>query len=128
MSWNIFPERVMRLLEQTLTWRSRRQEIIAGNIANLDTPRYTRKELNFQKLLAAHLQGVPLVRLAATHAAHLTGKPAGAAGAVENTRSSVDLDQEMVQMAENQLGYQASVLMLNKKIDQIRSVLQGDRS
>ena len=61
MSWNIFPDRMVHLLEQTLTWRSRRQEIIAGNIANLDTPRYSRKELNFNKLLAAHLQGIPTV-------------------------------------------------------------------
>ena len=128
MSWNIFPDRMVHLLEQTLTWRSRRQEIIAGNIANLDTPRYTRKELNFNKLLTAHLQGVPTVRLAATHAGHLPGKPAGTLGAVEHTRNSVDLDQEMVQMAENQLGYQAAVQMLNKKIDQIRTVLEGDKS
>lgn len=127
MAWKIFTDDTTRLLEKCLAWQSRRQEIIAGNIANLDTPGYRRKEMNFQEILHRQLQGGPEVRLASSHPAHVRERPPGAAGLVRDTEEAVDLDQEMVQMAENQLSYQASVQMVIKKLDQLRTVVEGDR-
>ena len=127
MAWKIFADETTQLLEKCLDWQSRRQEIIAGNIANLDTPGYRRKELNFQEILNQQLQGGPEVRLASSHPAHVRQRPPGALGPARDTGEAVDLDREMVQMAENQLSYQASVQMLIKKLDQLRAVVEGDR-
>jgi len=126
MSWDGFPDKVVQILEKSLFWQSRRQEILAGNLANLDTPRYRRKELDFRKVLTDQLRGVPEIRLAATHADHLPGNRVPA-GLVRDAGEGGDLDREMVHLAENQLAYQASVQMLIRKLDQVRTALEGDR-
>ncbi|MBW1991371.1 MAG: flagellar basal body rod protein FlgB [Deltaproteobacteria bacterium] len=125
MPWEIFHEDLVSLLAQTLSWRSRRHEIIAGNVANLDTPGYTRKDLDFREVLSACLSGGPRICLVATHPTHLRPTPP-AAGLVQDSGQPVDLDREMVEMATNQLNYQAEVQMLNRKLENLRTVLRGD--
>ncbi len=111
-----------RLLEKSLTWRSQGQAIISGNLANLETPHYKRKEVNFQGVLKDYTQGRPLIKLAATNPQHLQGSPVERS-LIQETDDPVDLDQEMVNLSVNQLGYQTSVTMLNKKIDQLKTVI-----
>jgi len=126
MSWGAFTDGAMRLLEKSLTWRTQNQEIIAGNIANLDTPNYTRKDMDFEKILESYSQGNVLeVSLTQTDRGHLPGAAPGL-GLVQETGEEVDLDQQMVRMAENHLSYQASVQMLIKKLDSLRAVIEGD--
>ena len=126
MSWGAFTDGAMRLLEKSVTWRAQNQEIIAGNIANLDTPNYTRKDMDFQKILESYSQGNVLeVSLTRTDQGHLPGAEPGL-GVVQETGEEVDLDQQMVRMAENHLSYQASVQMLIKKLDNLRAVIEGD--
>lgn len=127
MNWGPFTDGAMRLLEKTLTWRTRSQEVIAGNIANLDTPRYTRKDMDFQHILEGYSRGDLMeVNLVTTDAAHLPGAEPGG-GLVHETWEKVDLDREIVRMADNQISYQASVQMLIKKLDYLRAVIEGDR-
>lgn len=124
MSGDLFPDSTLHLLEKSLSWQNRGQEIIAGNLANLETPNYTRKELNFRGVLKAYLQGTG-IKLAATHSQHLQGS--GLENVlVRDSHDPVDLDQEMVNLSINQLGYQASVTMLMKKLGQLKTVIEGD--
>ena len=126
MSWDAFTDGAMRLLENTLTWRTRNQEVISGNIANLDTPGYNRKEMDFQQILHRYSQGnVQEVKLDLTNAAHLPGADPGA-GLIQETWEPVDLDLEMVSMAENTISYQTSVQMLIKKLSFLRTVIDGE--
>jgi flagellar basal-body rod protein FlgB len=126
MPWKIFHDDLTQVLEQDLTWRSRRHEVIAGNVANLDTPNYTRKDIRFREILNAYLPGGSGARLTATHANHIF--PDGRqSAAVRDTGEEVDIDQEMMEMAVNQLSYQASATMLGKKLDSLRTVIEGDR-
>lgn len=126
MSWGPFTDGAMRLLEKSLAWQTTNQEIMAGNIANLDTPGYTRKDLDFQNVLERYTQGYLLeVNLTTTEPGHLPGADPGAA-VVQDTWEQVDLDREMVRMAENQITYNASVQMLIKKLEHLRTVIQGD--
>lgn len=128
MSWNVFHDDLIQVLERALTWQSRRHEIIAGNVANLDTPRYTRKDLNFQELLKAHLPNGPGVSLQGTNPAHLSGALGiSAPGLIEDTGRAVDIDKEMIEMAANQLAYQTAATMLGKKLESLRAVIEGDR-
>jgi flagellar basal-body rod protein FlgB len=115
-------DNTLRLLEKTLSWRSQGQAIISGNLANLETPDYLRKGVNFQGVLKDYIQGRPLIKLASTNPQHLIGSPVER-GLIEETNDPVDLDQEMVNLSVNQLGYQTSVTMLNKKFDQLKTVI-----
>ncbi len=122
MADNLLIDGTLRLLEKSLDWRSQGQAIISGNLANLETPSYTRKEANFQGVLKDYVQGRSPIGLASTNPRHLLGPPVEK-GLVEETNEPVDLDQEMVKLSVNQLGYQTSVTMLNKKFDQLKTVI-----
>lgn len=126
MSGAFFPDNTIHLLEKTLAWRNRSQEIIAGNLANLETPNYTRKELNFQEVLNGYLRGGTEIALLTTDVHHLPGSRLGL-GSARETGAPVDLDQEMVELSMNQLGYQTSVTMLKKKLDQLRTAIEGGK-
>ena len=127
MPWDIFNDDLVSLLEHSLSWRSRRHEVISGNVANLDTPNYTRKDLKFHDMLTSYLHGGPKVGLTSTHPTHIQKDRSNLAGLIQDSGNAVDIDREMVEMAENQLSYQASVQMLNKKLDALRTVIEGDR-
>jgi flagellar basal-body rod protein FlgB len=111
-----------RLLEKTLSWRSQGQAIISGNLANLDTPNFTGKEVNFKGVLKDHLLGRPSIKLAVSDPHHIKGSPVES-GLVRDTQEAPDLDQEMVHLSLNQLGYQTSVAMLTKKLEQLKTAL-----
>jgi flagellar basal-body rod protein FlgB len=125
MAWDAFTDGAMRLLEKTLTWRTRNQEVLSGNLANLDTPNYTRKEMDFQNILESYSRGNLMeVGLNTTNPGHLPGADKDTA-LIQETSQAVDLDQEMVRMSENQISYNVSVQMLIKKLDYLRTVIDG---
>jgi flagellar basal-body rod protein FlgB len=124
MPGDLFADSTLHLLEKSLSWHNRGQEIIAGNLANLETPNYTRKEVDFKGVLKGYLQGTG-IKLAATQAQHLQGSGLAAA-LVRDSDDPVDLDREMVSLSTNQLEYQASVTMLIKKLGQLKTVIEGD--
>ena len=102
-------------LQQAMRFRMARESVLAGNIANSDTPGYRRRDLSFEGVLADTTS-----KMARTHAAHLptrAGDPA--AGRVElgprGTRpdgNGVDLDHELVEAHRNAGSFidQANVL------------------
>ncbi len=125
MSWDPLAEPVTRLLAHSLRLSSRSQEVIAGNIANLDTPGYTAREFPFQEVLRQYVAGSGPLTPIRTHPGHLS--PPLAAGLVENRGEPVDLDQEMVRLGENLFRFQSAVQLLNRKLEGLRSVLEGGR-
>lgn len=68
MSWLSDP--TQRLLEQALDGLSRRQQLIASNLANIDTPGYRPMSVDFEAALRAELAGagMPAGSLPATGA------------------------------------------------------------
>jgi len=117
-------EPVIALLDKALGLRSRRQEIIAGNLANIDTPNYSRKELDFEATLASYLTTRGAGQLAQTDPRHLGG--GGDWGqTLEDTDADVDIDREMVRLTQNTLQYQATVQMLIRKLDSLKTALDG---
>jgi len=105
------------VLQTALDGLAARQQAIAGNIANIDTPGYQRKDVNFESNLRASIGVGP--RLATTDPRHIAIAPAGGgllAGAAggnpvqsttgRNDDNNVDIDYEMTQLADTQLRYE----------------------
>lgn len=103
-------------VQSALNLRARRQEILAGNIANSDTPNYKARDLDFSVALKSAMgaEGGPL-KLARTAGAHLDGVASSTASANVKFRSSVqpsldgntvDPDVERAHFTENSLHYQ----------------------
>lgn len=119
-------DKTSQLLKKVLDLRQQNQQVIASNIANADTPGYTPARLSFEKELAgaAGRNGSGMV---ATDPRHLPLRHGGVdqvEGRVLRTPdrsglgdgNNVNVDQEMIDLAENQLLYEAAVQMLNKKM------------
>ncbi len=137
----------LRFHESALSLRSTRQELLASNIANADTPNYKARDVDF----ASALQGV-LARgegvapaLKGTAAKHLPGNgvAATAAGARGETMAdgtpllyrapaqgavdgnTVDMDLERNAFADNAIRYEASITLLNSQIKSMLTAIQG---
>ncbi len=67
------------VLEQAIKLRSRRNSVLAGNIANVDTPGYKPRDIKFKKLMESYMEKPVESGLTATDPNHLL--PPSASGA-----------------------------------------------
>lgn len=130
----------LRFNEAALSLRSQRQQVLASNIANADTPNYKARDIDF----ASALQGVlarttpPAGVLAATAPAHIGsaapdantlagGTPLlyrnAAQGSVDG--NTVDMDVERNQFADNAIRYEAGITLINSQIRGLLAAIQG---
>lgn len=119
---------------QALQLRARRNEVLAGNIANADTPNYKARDIDFAAAMATQ-QGEQLA-LIRTRAGHIgNGADAAAANAAELKYrvpmqpavdgNTVETDIEQAAYAENVIGYQASLTFINRKIRGLQTAIKG---
>jgi flagellar basal-body rod protein FlgB len=118
--------------------KSRRLEIISGNITNASTPGYKAKDLDFAKVLKQYSSASSnTATMRATQAKHI-----GAAGALRQNMDSAityytplnpSLDNNTVEMGVEQArfgravaDYQASIQFLENKISGMRKALRGE--
>jgi flagellar basal-body rod protein FlgB len=106
----------LAFVQSALNLRARRQEILAANIANSDTPNYKARDLDFSAALKSAMgaEGGPL-KLSRTTNAHLDGVGGATQSGTLKYRSSlqpsldgntVDMDVERAHFTENALHYQ----------------------
>ena len=120
---------------QALRVRDQRQQVLASNIANADTPHYKARDLDFKAALQGALQGSQPAgtALATTAPGHLAGKAGGAdAGLLYRTpaQGSVDgntvhVDAERAAFAENAIQYEFNLTRLNQQIKGLLAAIQG---
>ena len=127
--------------EAALGLRAQRQQLLASNIANADTPNYKARDIDFasalQAVVARNSGTPPAGVLAQTAPAHMpisgtgdflpNGTPVQyripAQGAADN--NTVDMDVERNQFADNAIRYEAGVTFLNMQIRGMMSAIQG---
>ena len=103
-----------------LTYLARRQEVVASNIANADTPGYRTRDVEmpggFQSVYA---EFTPMVEEVAEQAAGLTTR---------NDGNNVSIDRESRLLAENDIRFNLATQLLKGKIKGIRSAIEEGRS
>ena len=107
-------------MEKALDLRYERQGLIQSNIANMETPGYTMQDFSFEKAMeTAKLNRGTLTR---TNPKHIDLDPVAASESLEFSKEKrpVDLDEEMVKMAENQMMYEIVTRMIGNKVDGIK--------
>lgn len=132
------------LVAEALNYRSLRQDLIASNIANVDTPMYRPREINFEEMMAKKArevfgQGRNLeLKIAQTQNGHLDkfedmdsnratiffrdGHMA------RNDGNSVDLDVETTELSKNGVMYNALVSALKKHGQTMKAVIDSAKS
>lgn len=130
-------DRTIGVLQKVLDLRVRSQQVISSNIANIDTPGYAAGRLTFEEDLRRALaepegqaperrpghfavggQGLDQVEGRVVRLPSKTGLGDG---------NGVDIDQEMIAQAENQILFEAATQMLNKKLGLLKYVAQSGR-
>ncbi len=127
--------------QDALRLRAQRQELIAANIANADTPNYKARDIDFKtamqqasqlasggglstiKTSDKHMNGVATVNSATTAG---PGEPLFRPiiqGSVDG--NTVDMDVERNAFADNAIRYEASLLMMNGQIKKMLTAIQG---
>lgn len=121
---------------QALAVRGRRNEMIADNMANADTPDYKARDLDFRAALAAASPGSGGgVSLSTTRGNHIAGGMAasGTDGAVQYRvplapsldGNTVDVQVEQAAFAENSVRYQATLTFLNSRLRGLMTAITG---
>lgn len=104
-------DNTLTLLERALDVRLGRQNLLASDAANIDTPGFKQQDLDFKQAMAGALSGPGSVEEAVKGATHeVEGGVAGLDG------NSVDLDRTMVALAENGLQYGTAARAAGKKL------------
>ncbi|MCI3919031.1 flagellar basal body rod protein FlgB [Paenibacillus sp. TRM 82003] len=124
------------MLERSLDAASLRQAVIANNIANVDTPRFKRSEVQFEALLAQSINPSELKVVGRrTNPRHIyigskgwevEGKIKKDENSVMNNNlNNVDIDSEMSAMAKNQLRYNTLIQQISHEIILTKTALGG---
>ncbi len=115
---------------QALQLRAQRQQLLAGNIANADTPGYVARDLDFAAALRAatgtNAFAAAGLRAPASAEAYLRYAAPSQSNLDGN---SVDLDRERASIADNTVKYEAALRFINGQVrtllDAIKSPHQG---
>jgi flagellar basal-body rod protein FlgB len=125
---------------QALMLRSERQRVLAGNIANADTPEFKARDFNFTRALSAasgDTGAVVPTRVAKTSSGHMQGPSAGSTvvSTVELAwrtpeqpsldGNTVDLDRERANFADNATRYEATLRFINGNVRTMLSAITG---
>ena len=129
-------DHAFRFYQDAANLRAHRQQLIASNIANADTPQYKARDISFKEAMEGALtgrRGVILVTSAPNHIASPAGTGVAAGqqllyrtavqGSVDG--NTVDMDVERNQFADNAIHYEANLTFISDQIRQMRTAIQG---
>lgn len=117
------------------SWK--RNEVLANNIANVNTPDYKRSDVNFQEILQNSLEEKG-IKGAKTHREHMdigTRDLSNITHEIQHSEgystrrdgNNVDMDVEMAEVTKNNIYYEAVSRQLSSKLNRLRSSITGGR-
>jgi len=129
-------DQTLQFHAEALSLRGLRQQVLASNIANADTPGYKARDIDFTKSLQDAVSGrVSANTLTRTVNTHLASPQAATAGGspllyrqvVQPSLdgNTVDMDVERAQFAENAVRYEANLMFLNSQLKSLLAAIQG---
>jgi flagellar basal-body rod protein FlgB len=129
----LFADKTPLVLKKALDSQSQRHLLISSNISNMDTPGYKAKDVDFKGALRAALGTGEGLAMRTTHSSHigpnkadikgLQAEPFVVADAAKSNGNNVNIDKEMMKLAENQISYNATIQMLDKRGSTIRAAI-----
>lgn len=130
----VFDKSGVPLLQRFLNLSSLRQKLISGNIANVSTPGYQSKDIDFHGELNKAVKNKGGLKVVATHPNHIpVGKTpqSGPEVTVDKTGESnginnVNIDEEIANQAQNQIYYSIGARLLSLKFQGIRKAIQSN--
>ncbi len=137
---NMFDSSTLPLLEQVVNFTESRHGVLAGNIANIDTPGYKSRDLsveNFQSRLEEAISARKEAATSPTYAlnAELAGKPTGIGkenwDKVRETSQDilfhddhdVNIETQVTEIAKNQSQHNLALTIMNAQFRLLRAAV-----
>ena len=124
-------ERALSVHAQALQIRSQRAEILAANLANVDTPNYQARDIDFKATLTSLQDRGGTLKV--THAAHLQTQGAAPGELLYRTPvqmaidgNTVEEEQEKAEFSDTALRYQASVQLMGNRVQSLLAAIRGE--
>ena len=127
----LFSQKTFHALEQTIRITRQRHEVVSSNIANIETPGYRAKDIDFKTALAGASGAGRGFKLVRTDAQHI-GREMNSARQIESFADTsefngfnwVNIDNEMTKLTQNNLMFRAGVELIKRKIARIKEVIR----
>jgi len=132
----IFNSTNFNYLPRAMVAANMRQEVIANNIANVNTPNYRKSVVEFEDLLAREIYGEEpdgKLKMVRTHDKHFPPAPlkfhAEPTITQDNTTimrvddNNVDIDIEMAELSKTQLYYNALVTEFGGHVSKLKNTI-----
>lgn len=130
-------DRAFNFQQQVMNLRTERQQLIASNIANADTPGYKARDIDFGKSLQAAMAGrgaggVSMARTASGHLPGIASMPSSELMYRNELQSTVDgntveMDVERANFSDNAIRYEASVTFVSGRFKSLLDAMQSPR-
>lgn len=127
------------VLEESLNLRMQRHMVNLSNVTNSMTPGYRALGFDFEKQLQAAIGDSEQMKMRTSDPRHMKTPGLSADGnlkpdlfvkpteSIGNDGNTVDVDQEMTEMAANQIVYRATIEVLNRQLGMLRYGINGGR-
>jgi len=120
---DLFQDSTLQAIGPYMSRLSQRHQIVASNIANIDTPGYKTKDVSFHATIQELLSETPMP-LSSSRAEHVKGSlpgpskalPFEVSGLVSRIdQNNVDPDRELMKLGETKFGYSTMAQILKSK-------------
>ncbi|MDF7673474.1 flagellar basal body protein [Acetobacteraceae bacterium ESL0709] len=121
---------LLRLAEQRMKWLQRRESVLAGNVANANTPNYKSKDISpFQGILKTHNS----VALTLTNPKHISQEADSASYHTTGTLASINgnqvsLEDELTKIADTNDKHRFAITVYGRYMSMYNIALGGSGS
>jgi flagellar basal-body rod protein FlgB len=120
---------ILSMLRTRLDWAQTRQRVLAENVANADTPNFRPRDIAQPTFDSA--PSITPVRLATTEIGHIAGSDSADAFRTQRangyeirpTGNAVNLEEEMMKVASNQMDYQAAASLYSRSLSLLKTAI-----
>jgi flagellar basal-body rod protein FlgB len=120
------------MLRTRMHWHQERQQILADNISNAEMPKFRPRDLVTPEFSNATQGSANLLGPTLTDPGHIPGLSGNSSAEFKTTRTgyeirpsgnAVDLEEQMMKVATNQMDYQAATTLYSRSLNLLKTAM-----